>query len=155
MYAYHPYTDNTTDEYLFTVNTNQTTNINVYNSDLLYCTEFAQVDTQSLVKIKLDQKLSHVLSDLTSGDNTPDLTDAKVTLLNVKTSVIFNRKTGAVSNPTNQKDVKLNKGGSGGIIIPQKIAVGTKFAKICLKDGKEMFYTKTTSLTQAKIKNTL
>lgn len=105
-----------------------------------------------MVKIKLDQKLSHVLSDLTSGDNTPDLTDAKVTLLNVNTSVIFNRKTGAVSNPTNKKDVKLNKGGSGGIIIPQKIAVDTKFAKICLKDGKEMFYTKTTSLTEAENK---
>lgn len=120
MSVYHPYTDNTTNEYLYTVNTNQTTSANVYNSNLLYCAEFAQVNTQSMVKIKLDQQISQVLFDLTSGDNTPDLTDAQVTLLNVNTSVTFNRKTRAVSNPTNQQDVKLNKGGNGGIIIPQK-----------------------------------
>lgn len=145
--AYHPYIDNSADEYTFSVNPDQTTNTNVYNSDLLYCPEFAQAKTEGTVTIKLNHKLSQIVFDLAAGDNNPDLTDAQITLLNVNTSVTFNRRTGAISNPSNQQDVKLNNDGNGGIVIPQTLPAGTRFAKIRLKNGKEMFYTTTTALT--------
>lgn len=145
--AYHPYIDNSADEYTFSVNSDQTTNANVYNSDLLYCPEFAQAKTEGTVTIKLNHKLSQIVFDLAAGNNSPDLTDAQITLLNVNTSVTFNRRTGAISNPSNPQDVKLNKDGNGGIVIPQTLPAGTRFAKIRLKNGKEMFYTTTTALT--------
>lgn len=145
--AYHPYNSNAEDEYIFTVNPDQTTNAKVYNSDLLYCPEFTQAKTLDMIKIKLIHKFSQIVFDLTSGENTPDLTDAQITLLNVYTSATFNRRTGEVSNFGNPQDVKLNKEGNGGIIVPQTIPVGTRFAKITLKNGTEMFYTTTSQLT--------
>lgn len=145
--AYHPYNSNAEDEYIFTVNPDQTTNAKVYNSDLLYCPEFTQAKTPDMIKIKLIHKFSQIVFDLTSGENTPDLTDAQITLLNVYTSATFNRRTGEVSNFGNLQDVKLNKEGNGGIIVPQTIPVGTRFAKITLKNGTELFYTTTSQLT--------
>lgn len=115
----------------------------------MYCPEFSKAKTPDMIKIKLNHKFSQIVFDLTSGENTPDLTDEQITLLNVNTSATFNRRTGEASNFGNPQDVKLNKGGN---IVPQTIPAGTGFAKITLKNGTEMYYTTTSPLTMVENK---
>ncbi len=145
--AYHPYNEDLADEYTFTVSSDQTSDANVYASDLLYCPEFSQARTTEMIKLTFGHKLSQFIYELSSGAGAPDLTDAQVTLLGVQTSVTFNRTTGTVSDASNPQDVELNDEGKGGIIVPQTIAAGTRLVKIVLKDGSEMFYTTESNIT--------
>lgn len=145
--AYHPYNADSANEYTFTVSADQTTDANVYASDLLYCPEFSQARTTDQIKLTFGHKLSQFIYELSSGTGSPDLTDAQVTLLAINTSVNFNRITGVLGNCFNPQDVKLNAEGKGGIIVPQTIPSGTRLVKIVLKDGSEMFYTTESVIT--------
>lgn len=149
--AYHPYSSQENDQYVFSVSTDQSTDAGVYASDLLYCGEFSQARTDGVIKILLSHKLSQITYELNAGQGSPELEGAQVTVMNVNTAVEFNRKTGALGTTSAKGEIKLNTG--GGIIIPQTIPAGTKLLKITLKDGREMFYTTETETTLGSNQN--
>lgn len=137
--AYYPYKDMTDDEYLFSVQADQTTDENIYASDLLYSGEM--VTNSNPVSISFKHKLSQISYELVAGTGNPDLTNAKVSILNANTGIKFNRITGDLGETSEKREVVL--GTQGGIIVPQTIANGTQFIKITLQSGKEVIYSPT------------
>ena len=149
--AYHPYTSESSDQYIFSVLADQNSDKNIYASDLLYCEEFTQARTNAVINISLSHKLSQITYELIPGLGSPDLTGAKVSVMNAYTAIEFNRRTGVLGSVSLKQEVKLNEG--GGIVVPQTIPAGTKLIKITLKNGREMFYTTESEISLDSGKN--
>lgn len=143
--AYHPYNGGTEDTYPFSVATDQTDASSIYASDLLYCPTFVQAPTDGQITLTFKHLLSQVNVSLTAGNGNPDLTDVQINIVNSATAIEFNRTDGSLGAVSVIQDVKL--GDDAGAIVPQTINAGTKFIKIALKSGKELFYTLSEDLT--------
>jgi len=135
--AYYPYKNTADNEGIFTVAGDQTNNDSIYASDLLYHDEITT--NSNPITLTFKHKLSQILYELVPGSGNPDLTNAKVSILNANTSIGFNRTTGALGETSQKKEIALST--KGGIIVPQTIAAGTQFIKITLKSGEELIYT--------------
>ncbi|NDV95519.1 fimbrillin family protein [Dysgonomonas sp. 521] len=143
--AYHPYNDGSEDAYLFSVASDQTDASSIYASDLLFCPAFVQAPTDGQIILTFKHMLSQVNVSLTAGNGSPDLTDAQVSIVNAATAIEFNRKDGSLGAASGIQEVKLD--GDLGITVPQTVNSGTKFIKIVLSSGKELFYTLSQNLT--------
>jgi hypothetical protein len=143
--AYHPYNGGTDDTYSFSVAADQTDASSIYASDLLYCPAFVQAPTEGQIILKFKHLLSLVSVSLTAGNGNPDLTNAQVSIVNAATAIGFNRKDGSLGSVSAIQEVKL--GDDAGITVPQTVNTGTKFIKIVLNSGKELFYTLGQALT--------
>lgn len=142
--AYHPYSESANDDYEFTVAQDQISDNDTYVSDLLYCAALTQAPTSESVILSFRHQLSLVTYNLTSGDGSPDLTNAAVSAVDVATTIGFNRRTGSLGTVSNRDEVLF--GAEGGIIVPQTVAAGNRFLKIRLASGEELYYTPNTAL---------
>lgn len=140
--AYHPYNQNATDLYDFTVETAQATEANYFNSDLLYSEKKTYARSKTAHSLTFEHKLAKVVCKLTSGEGTPDITGATVEIVTPERAVSFNRTTGAVGDATiSAKSGNVTLGLYGAIIAPQTYTKGTKFLKVTLTSGGELYYT--------------
>jgi len=143
--AYHPYSGGSANSYLFTVQSDQSTLANVYQSDLLYCPQFSQAPTSSQIELNFDHKLALVTYTLAAGTGNPDLTDARISIVNASTAIEFDRISGQLGAVSQKQEILMSS--AGAVVVPQEIAANTKLIKIVLKSGKELFYTQAQALT--------
>lgn len=153
MTAYHPYKDGATitdNGYEFAVSTDQSSDASYYASDLLYSENKEYARQKTAHNIAFEHKLSKVECTLTSGNGTPDLTGATVSIVGAKTSITFKPADGTLSNLPNATtaEIKLNSaiatGSYIGIIPPQTYAKGSQFLKVVLSTaagGGTFYYT--------------
>ena len=141
--AYYPYRNTASNEEVFTVAADQTTNEGIYASDLLHSDEI--VTNSNPISLSFKHKLSQISYELVAGSGNPNLTDAKVSIINANTGIKYNRISGDLGEISQKQEVAL--GTKGGIIVPQTISRGTQFMKITLKSGQELFYTPTDDIT--------
>nr|WP_294476629.1 fimbrillin family protein [uncultured Bacteroides sp.] len=140
--AYHPYSQATADTYDFTVETAQATDANYFKSDLLYSEKKTYARSKTAHSLTFKHKLVKVVCRLTSGVGTPDIKGATVEIVTPERAVSFNRTTGVVANAsTSAKGDNVRLGQYGAIIAPQTYAKGTKFLKVILTNGGELYYT--------------
>lgn len=154
MTAYHPYnagaaiTDN---GYEFAVVADQSSNEHYYASDLLYSESTGYARQKAAHNIAFKHKLSKVECTLTSGNGSPDLTGATVSIVNAQTNITFKPVDGTLSDPQQSAttaDIKLNSsiatGFYIGIIPPQTYDKGSQFLKVELSaaaGGGTFYYT--------------
>ena len=153
MTAYHPYRDGaaiTDNGYVFAVVADQSSNADYYASDLLYSASGEYARKKTAHNLAFKHKLSKVECTLTSGNGSPDLTGATVSIVNAKTNIIFKPADGTLSDLPNATtaDIKLNSaiatGSYIGIIPPQTYAKGSQFLKVKLSaaaGGGTFYYT--------------
>ena len=153
MTAYHPYKDGaaiTDNGYEFAVVADQSTDASYYASDLLYSALSKYVRQKTAHILAFKHKLSKVECTLTSGNGTPDLIGATVSIVGAKTSITFKPADGTLSNLPNATtaEIKLNSaiatGSYIGIIPPQTYAKGSQFLKVVLSTaagGGTFYYT--------------
>lgn len=140
--AYHPYSQEVSDTYDFTVETDQATDANYFNSDLLYSNKKTYARSKNAHSLTFEHKLVKVVCNLTSGEGSPEITGATVEIVTPERAVSFNRTTGAVADATTSaKGDNVTLGQYGAIIAPQTYAKGTKFLKVILSSGGELYYT--------------
>lgn len=141
--AYHPYSQEaSSDLYDFTVETAQATDANYFKSDLLYSEKKPYARSKTAHSLTFEHKLAKVVCKLTSGEGSPDITGATVEIVAPERAVGFNRTTGAVgAATTSAKSVNVTLGQYGAIIAPQTYTKGTKFLKVTLTSGGELYYT--------------
>lgn len=140
--AYHPYSQEASDLYDFTVETAQATDANYFNSDLLYSEKKTYARSKTAHSLTFEHKLVKVVCNLTSGEGNPDIADAIVEIVTPERAVSFNRTTGEVGNAnTSAKSDNVTLGQYGAIIAPQTYAKGAKFLKVILTGGGEFYYT--------------
>lgn len=140
--AYHPYSQEVSDTYDFTVETDQATDANYFNSDLLYSNKKTYARSKNAHSLTFEHKLVKVVCNLTSGEGSPEITGATVEIVTPERAVSFNRTTGAVADATTSaKGDNVTLGQYGAIIAPQTNAKGTKFLKVILTSGGELYYT--------------
>lgn len=142
--AYHPHDSGTDDEYDFTVAKDQSVATAYYAADLLYSAETTYQRSKTAHSLTFAHKLAKVVCTLAPGDglNAGDLTGATVKIITPERAVKFNRKTGDIttaSTSANSDNVKL--GEYGAIVAPQTFARSTKFLKVTLPTGGELYYT--------------
>lgn len=140
--AYHPYSNEATDLYDFTVETDQAKEANYFNSDLLYSKKKTYARSKTAHSLTFEHKLVKVVCRLTSGEGKPNIKDATVEIIAPERAVSFNRTTGAVGAASaSAKGDNVTLGQYGAIIAPQTYAKGTKFLKVTLTSGGELYYT--------------
>ena len=140
--AYHPYGSDPNDTYDFVVAADQREPGNYVASDLLYSNESTYTRSKTAHSLAFEHKLVKVKCTLTPGVGSPDITNATVEIVTPERAVRFDRKTGTVTTAaisTKSDNVKL--GPHGVIIPPQTYTKGTKFLKVVLKTGGELYYT--------------
>ena len=142
--AYHPYNNGTPDEYDFTVAADQSVAGNYYAADLLYSAEGTYQRSKDAHSLTFTHKLAKVVCVLTHGTGLTDadLNGATVEIITPERAVKFNRKTGDVVTAdvsANSDNVKL--GQHGAIIAPGTFTKSTKFLKVTLATGGELYYT--------------
>lgn len=140
--AYHPYSQEVSDTYDFTVETAQATDANYFKSDLLYSNKKTYARSKTAHSLTFEHKLAKVVCNLSSGEGNPDITGATVEIVTPERAVSFNRTTGAVAGATTSaKGDNVTLGQYGAIIAPQTYAKGKKFLKVTLTSGGELYYT--------------
>lgn len=140
--AYHPYSQEVSGTYDFTVETAQATDVNYFKSDLLYSEKKTYARSKIAHSLTFKHKLVKVVCRLTSGEGNPDITGATVEIVFPERAVSFNRTTGAVADATTSATSgNVTLGQYGAIIAPQTYAKGTKFLKVTLTSGGELYYT--------------
>lgn len=140
--AYHPYSQEASDSYDFTVETDQATDANYFKSDLLYSEKKTFARSKTAHSLTFKHKLVKVVCHLTSGVGNPDITGATVEIVTPERAVSFNRITGAVADASaSAKSGNVTLGQYGAIIAPQTYTKGTKFLKVTLTGGGEFYYT--------------
>ena len=142
--AYHPHDSGTDDEYDFTVAKDQSVATAYYAADLLYSAEATYPRSKTACSLTFAHKLAKVVCTLRAGDglNAGDLTGATVEIITPERAVKFNRKTGDITTAgtsANSDNVKL--GEYGAIVAPQTFTKSTKFLKVTLPTGGELYYT--------------
>lgn len=140
--AYHPHDSGTDDEYDFTVAADQSVATAYYAADLLYSAEATYQRSKTACSLTFAHKLAKVVCVLSAGDGTPDLTGATVEIITPERAVKFNRKTGDITTAgtsANSDNVKL--GQHGAIVAPGTFTKSTKFLKVTLATGGELYYT--------------
>lgn len=168
IYAIHPAIGSgATDDplpgaaYEFGVKANQMTEADYAASDLLFSTKTDVAKSNSAVELTFYHILSKVEVALKSGNGTPDLTDATVTIESTKLKTNFNPSKTATLNTVDGRKALLSSINDDvasitiptainadftaatygeGIIIPQTIAQNVKFIKVVLASGAELYH---------------
>lgn len=145
--AYHPYKSAWKEctSYEFSVSTDQSTEENYRNSDLLWATATSS-KTESAVPLVFKHKLAKINVTLTSED-IADLSNATISICGTNITTNFNRADGTLSAATaNVVEIKAgvttSAYTSSAIVIPQTIVSGTKLIKV-EHNGKTFYYTLT------------
>ncbi|MBE6301144.1 MAG: hypothetical protein E7085_04715 [Parabacteroides distasonis] len=144
--AYHPFNDawDENTAYTFSVSTDQSTDENYLNSDLLWATVNASRSVNP-VSLTFTHKLAKINVTLTSTDIT-DLSGATISICGTNIATNFNPSTGELSSATsNVTEIKASvttdtEKTASAIVIPQTIASGTQFIKVVL-NNKIYYYT--------------
>ena len=147
--AYHPFNDDWDENtsYAFSVNTDQSSEENYRNSDLLWATATSS-KTESAVPLVFKHKLAKINVTLTSEDIT-DLSNATISICGTNIATSFNPTDGALYAATaNVADIKAgvtttSAYTASAIVVPQTVAYGSKFIKIVLGD-RTFYYTLST-----------
>ena len=141
--AYHPYNpDWIGTSHTFSVCTDQSTEANYRNSDLLWTSKSAN-KADGMVTLNFVHKLAKINITLSSNDVT-DLSGAIISICGTNTSTNFNPTTGKLSGASTIAEIKAGITTSSAytasaIIVPQTIAAGTQFIKVNLGE-KEFNY---------------
>lgn len=132
--AYHPYNASCDGSpYTFSIKTDQSSDANYLNSDLLWATTTA-AKTNNPVSLTFGHVLSKITVSLTS-DNIADLSGATVSICGTKTSGLFNPMSSDLSNLSSEAEIVAgvtasNAYTASAIILPQQVNSGTKFVKV-------------------------
>ena len=142
--AYHPYNSAwTSTSHSFSVNTDQSSEENYRNSDLLWATA-ASSKTENAVPLEFTHKLAKINVTLDPEENTMDLSGATISICNTKISTTFNPTTGVISDASGDpKEIKAGVTSAeaytaSAIVVPQTVNSGSQFIKIAL--GEKIFY---------------
>ena len=147
--AYHPYNSSwkgTSHE--FSVSTDQSTEENYRNSDLLWATETSS-KTETAIPLIFSHKLAKINVTLKSED-IEDLSGATISICGTNISTNFNPVDGTLSATTaNIQEIKAGVTSStaytaSAIVVPQTVANGTPFIKITHND-RTFYYTLSTN----------
>lgn len=164
IYAYAPWADGVdlNKDYEFSIQTDQSDDKNYLASDLLwgqpmklkpddsgdYESANPVARTKEDVNITFKHLLSKVTVTLISNVGDPDLTGAKVELLNVQPGTTFTPSTGTITKATGEKktitvmDKGTNLSGSA-VVVPQtlnqEVDGKRRFIKVTLKTGGELY----------------
>lgn len=154
IYAYYPSgtvtsIDADAEQVEFTVKENQSSDDDYRASDLMYGTASNPVKRiKDDVNITFKHLLSKVTVTLISNVGNPDLTGAKVELLNVQPGTTFTPSTGTITKATGEKktitvmDKGTNLSGSA-VVVPQtlnqEVDGKRRFIKVTLKTGGELY----------------
>ena len=144
--AYHPFNndwnENTT--YTFSVNTDQSSEENYRNSDLLWATATSS-KTEDAVPLTFSHMLTKINVILTS-DDIADLSGATISICGTNINTDFNPSTGALTNAASANITDIKAGvttasvkTASAIIVPQTIDGNTKFIKVTHND-KTYYY---------------
>ena len=142
--AYHPYNASCDGSpYTFSVKTDQSSDANYLNSDLLWATTTA-AKTSNPVSLTFGHVLSKITVSLT-GDNIADLSSATVSICGTKTSGLFSPMSSDLSNLSSEAEIVAgvtasNAYTASAIILPQQVNSGTKFVKVS-HNNKTYHYT--------------
>lgn len=141
--AYHPYNAAWTGtSHIFSVKTDQNSEVNYRNSDLLWASKTG-TKADKKVALTFAHKLVKINVSLIS-DDIADLSTANITICGTKVDAIFNPATGTLSasSSANVQNIRagVNTTTASAIVIPQKVASGTKFIKV-EHAGKTFYYT--------------
>lgn len=175
IYAIHPaITTGVTDDllpdaaYEFSVKANQTTEADYAASDLLFSTKIGVAKSSSAVELTFYHILSKVEVALKSGNGTPDLTGATVTLEGTKLKTDFTPNKAATLNTVDGRKALLSDINNDvasitiptainadftaatygeGIIVPQTVVQNAKFIKVVLASGAELYHKLATETT--------
>ncbi len=141
IYAIYPYSATSSNS--FTVQTDQSTDVNYMASDLMYGKPAQNPvnRTSSPVTLTFSHLLSKVTVTLVSGDGTPDLDEAVVMLKSVKpsTTLTASYEKGSVSTATGTAtDIKVMTAttaalSGSAVVVPQTLE--TSFIEVRLKNG--------------------
>lgn len=143
--AYHPYnqTWNGT-SHGFAVSTDQSSEENYRNSDLLWATTTSGV-TDDAVPLVFSHRLAKINITLRSED-IEDLSGATISICGTGITTTFNPEDGTLSGTaSNVTDIKAavttaTAYTASAIVVPQTVASGTRFIKVEL-DGRNFYYT--------------
>jgi len=143
--AYHPYNSSwTSTSHTFSVSTDQSTDENYLNSDLLWATASSS-KTENAIPLVFKHKLAKINVTLTSED-IADLSNATISICGTNITTNFNPADGTLS-ATTANVVEIKAGvtttsayTSSAIVVPQELASGTKFIKV-IYNNKNFYYT--------------
>lgn len=138
--GYHPHNSGSADTYDFSVASDQSTNTDYYNSDLLYSAEASYIRQKAAHTLTFDHLLAKITYTLVAGSGTPDLSGASVKIINTLPTVEFDRITGTVGAAKGTA-AAITPNAGGAIIVPQTIAAGTKLIEVALASGGTLYHT--------------
>lgn len=144
IYAYYPAGTGavrTATEVAFSVQTDQSTDANYKASDLMYGVPAQNPvnRTSSATALTFKHLLSKVTIKLQQGAGSPTLTDAVVTLKDVKPSTTLNASTGAISDASGEAGNIIVKAknttglDNSAVVVPQTL--GINFIEVALANG--------------------
>ena len=143
--AYHPYNQTWSGtSHGFTVSTDQSSEENYRNSDLLWATATSSV-TDGAVPLVFSHRLAKINVTLRSED-IEELSGATISICGTGTATTFNPEDGTLSGAaSNVAEIKAavttaTAYTASAIVVPQTVASGTKFIKVEL-DGRNFYYT--------------
>ncbi|MBR5860893.1 MAG: fimbrillin family protein [Bacteroidaceae bacterium] len=143
--AYHPYNQTWSGtSHRFTVSTDQSSEKNYRNSDLLWATATSSV-TDGAVPLVFSHRLAKINVTLRSED-IEELSGATISICGTGTATTFNPEDGTLSGAaSNVAEIKAavttaTAYTASAIVVPQTVASGTKFIKVEL-DGRNFYYT--------------
>lgn len=137
--GYHPHNSGSVDVYDFSVASNQSSNVDYYNSDLLYSAEAGYTRQKTAHMLTFDHLLSKITYTLVAGSGAPDLSGATVKIINTLPTVEFDRTTGTISAPKGTATT-ITPNASGAIVVPQTIVAGTKLIEVALASGGTLYH---------------
>lgn len=140
--AYHPADAGTT----FTVQTDQSGNDgkDYFASDLLYSAGKDYTRQKAAHSLSFTHQLCKLTYELTQGDGSPSLTNAKVQWLNVATACSFDASTGVVSETADDSKAIASvtpHSTYGAVVVPQTVTSSTPMLQVTLSTGGVLTYT--------------
>ena len=142
--AYHPFNADWTGScHTFSVNTDQSSDENYLNSDLLWTSTTASKSSNP-ISLNFLHKLAKINVTLTSED-IDDLSNATISICGTNITTDFNPNNGELSNSSNTQDIiagttTVNASTAAAIIVPQTIPNGTHLIKVS-HNNKNFIYT--------------
>lgn len=151
--AYQPYNEKATidnNTYDFEVQSDQSKDVDYYNSDLLYSASADYARQSAAHNLEFKHKLSKIVCTLTAGTGAPDLTGATVEIVKAKTTGKFKPSDGTFEKPSaggSESNIIMNStitpGSYIAIIPPQTYVKTSQFLQVTLSGSAgagEYFY---------------
>lgn len=152
--AYQPYYENAAidnNTYDFEVQSDQSKDVDYYNSDLLYSASADYARQSAAHNLEFKHKLSKIVCTLTAGTGAPDLTGATVEIVKAKTTGKFKPSDGTFEKPSaggSESNIIMNStitpGSYIAIIPPQTYVKTSQFLQVTLSGsvGADEYYYK-------------